>query len=45
MSSVPAVEALLSRYRTGEYFSRLISHPSPHPVVRPSNASTRVGWA
>jgi glycosyltransferase involved in cell wall biosynthesis len=30
MSSPSSIDALLRRYETGEYFSRLINHPEPH---------------
>ena len=30
MSSPSAIDALLRRYDSGEYFSRLINHPTPH---------------
>ena len=30
MSSPSSIDALLRRYESGEYFSRLINHPAPH---------------
>src|SRR5947207_14415364 len=30
MSSPSSIDALLRRYQSGDYFSRLINHPAPH---------------
>jgi glycosyltransferase involved in cell wall biosynthesis len=35
MSSPSAIDALLRDYAGGEYFSRLINHPTPHRLRRP----------
>ena len=35
MSSPAAIDALLRRYVSGEYFSRLINHPAPHRLRQP----------
>ena len=32
MSSPLAIDALFHRYDSGEYFSRLINQPTPHPL-------------